>query len=202
MAFKEALEGLAKGARGPAPAFSKFDFVRTLELITRGPIGRASLSKELGLGEGSVRTLMDRLERAGLVRASKKGFFLTKEGEELWNELKSVLSKAALNGTELSLSKRNVMILIKGRERRVRNGMEQRDAAVKAGAEAAITLVVRGGKLMIPPDFERVKEDYPKAFEKVVGALSPEEGDAIVISCANTIKEAERGALAAAWTLL
>lgn len=204
MALKKKIERLAaEKAPGPSPAFSVFDLIRALELISAGPVGRGKLSRELGIGEGSARTLIRRLREAGLTATAKAGCSLTRSGEELWGSFKSAFPKKAFLGkNELTPAACSVAILARRGGGRVTAGMEQRDAAIAVGTRWVTTLVLRGGKLIIPTVSEDVERDYPKAFQQIVGALGPEEGDAVVVASADTPRKAEYGALAAVWTLL
>lgn len=202
---KEVLEKLSGGrAPGPLPTFNVLHAVKTLEILAReGIVGRFKLSQELDIGEGSVRTLLKRMKEAGLVQFSRSGCTLTSKGRDLWNEINSkIATKAEINKTEVTVGSHNVAILVRGAGSRVTSGVEQRDAAIKAGALGATTLVVRGGRLVIPMISEDVSKDFPEAYRQVMETLRPQEGDAIVIGSADEPKKAEYGALAAAWTLL
>jgi len=202
---KEVLEKLSGGrAPGPLPTFNVLHAVKTLEILAReGIVGRFKLSQELDIGEGSVRTLLKRMKEAGLVQFSRSGCALTSKGRDLWNEINSkIATKAEINKTEVTVGSHNVAILVRGAGNRVTSGIEQRDAAIKAGALGATTLVVRGGRLVIPMISEDVSKDFPEAYRQVMETLRPQEGDAIVIGSADEPRKAEYGALAAAWTLL
>jgi len=204
-AAKEVLERLSGGrAPGPLPTFNVLHAVKTLEILAReGIVGRFKLSQELDIGEGSVRTLLKRMKEAGLVQFSRSGCALTSKGRDLWNEINSkIATKAEINKTEVTVGSHNVAILVRGAGNRVTSGVEQRDAAIKAGALGATTLVVRGGRLVIPMISEDVSKDFPEAYRQVMETLRPQEGDAIVIGSADEPRKAEYGALAAAWTLL
>jgi ribosomal protein S25 len=52
-----------KIAPGPAPAFNEAHVVKALEMIDKyQTVGRIKLSKEMGLGEGTTRTLLKHLK--------------------------------------------------------------------------------------------------------------------------------------------
>ncbi len=174
-----------------------------MELIAQKPIGRNKLSKELLLGEGVTRTLIERLKSNGLVSIKKKGCVLSKKGKEYWDSLQAVFPKSVVLGkSRLTLGRFNAALIVKGSGHRVRRGMEQRDAALMAGAEGATTLVFKDGRLAIPPGNQDIDERYPKIHDKLVDSLKPEENDVIVIGCADTLRMAEYGAWAAAWSLI
>jgi predicted transcriptional regulator len=204
MSVKDFLSGLVlEKAPGPYPSFSIFDVIKVLEIIAEsGSIGRGKLSDELGLGEGATRTLLGRLTDAGLTVTMKSGCSLTERGKKIWGELKAILPrKVELEKNELTFAVYNVAVLVRHRGEGVGKGLEQRDAAVRAGAKGAITLIFKNGRLVLPAISEDLSKDFPIAFGQVAHSMEPKEDDAVIISGADQRKEAEYGALAAAWTI-
>jgi predicted transcriptional regulator len=204
VAFKQFLEKVTKEkAPGPSPTFSVFHIVRALELIAEKTIGRSRLAERLEVGEGAMRTLIGRLKDAGLIETSKSGCALTDKGLKLWREYKSIFNKKVeIEKNELALAKCNVAILIKNRGHKIKLGVEQRDAAVMAGAKGATTIIFRDGHLTIPSVSDTMTKDFPKAASQILGNFDLEENDVIIIGSADSLGKAEYGALAAAWTLL
>lgn len=205
MSFKDLLSELSsKKAPGPSPSFNVLDVIRLLRLLAEaGNIGRGKIAKTLGLGEGATRTMLSRLADAGLIETSKRGCSLTKKGEAFWKSIKEVLPKTVeVKSVGLGLAPKNVAVLVKGRAERVKSGIEQRDAAVSSGARGAITVVYKDGKIVIPGVNVELNKSYPAVFEEIMRLISPEEGDVIIISGADTLKEAEYGALAAALSIV
>jgi len=201
--FRELLEKITSvKAPGPSPTFSVFHILRAMELIYEREIGRSKLAEKLNVGEGSVRTIVARFKDAGLIKTSKAGCALTGKGSRLWKEYKSVFKKKMEIGkSELALANYSFAILIKNRGDKVKSGVEQRDAAVMAGAKAATTIVFKEDRLIIPSVSNNVGEDFPEAANLIIRHLEPEENDVIVIGSADTLGKAEYGTLAAAWTL-
>jgi len=203
--LKKFLESLLEEkAPGPYPSFSVYHLIKGLELVAKtGQVGRGKLAEELKIGEGATRTLIERLKSAHLISVSKKGCSLTEKGKKIWNEFESIFpQKNNLEKNELALADCNVAVQIRGGGDRVRTGVEQRDAAVIAGAKGAATLVFKGKKLVMPNVSEDVSQDFPIVFRQVKALLRLKENDAIVIGSADTWSRAEYGALAAAWTLI
>lgn len=204
MYLKQLLKELTgEKAPGPSPSFSVVHILKAFELIAERPIGRSKLSKELILGEGATRTLIERLKDYNLITVERAGCVFSKKGKKLWNSLRSAFPrKTVLERSGLTLATFNVAILVKGCVSKVRFGMEQRDAALMIGAKGATTLIFKDGRLTVPPEYRSVAADFPKIHRKLVDSLEPEEDDVIVIGSADTLEKAEYGALAAAWTLL
>lgn len=202
--FKRILEKVAgEKAPGPSPTFSVFHMLRAIELIAKKAIGRSKLAEELAVGEGAMRTMINRLKDAGLITTSKLGCSLTSKGLKLWNEYKTVFGrKVGIEKSELTLADYNFAILVKNRGHKVKSGMEQRDAAIMVGAMGATTIMFRAERLIIPSVSDNIAKDFPKAANQMVRLLQPEENDVIVVGGADSLIKAEYGALAAAWTLV
>jgi len=202
--FKRILEKITgEKVPGPSPTFSVFHMLRAIELIVNKAIGRSKLAEELGVGEGAMRTMINRLKDAGLITTSKLGCTLSSKGLKLWNEYRTVFRrKVGIGKTELTLADYNVAILVKHRGHKVKSGMEQRDAAIMVGAKGATTIMFKEERLVIPSVSDNMAKDFPKAANQMVRLLQPEENDVIVVGSADSLAKAEYGALAAAWTLV
>lgn len=203
--MKKHLESLLEEkALGPSASFSIFHLIKALELIAETKqIGRSKLSKELKIGEGTVRTLIKRLKNADLISTSNKGSSLTAKGEKIWRDVHARFpQKINLDKNELTLADCNVALQIRGGGSRLRGGLEQRDAAIIAGASSAITIVFEKQKLIIPTISKDVIQDFPNVFRQIAGHLKLKENDAVVIGSGDDWSQAEYGAWAAAWTLI
>jgi predicted transcriptional regulator len=202
--FKQLFEKItSEKTPGPSPTFSTIHMLLAIELIAEKAIGRNKLAENLKVGEGAVRTIIGRLKDTGLVATSRTGCFLTDKGLKLWKEYKLIFKKKVrITKNELAFADYNFAILIKNCGREASSGMEQRDAAIMAGAKSATTMLFKGGRLIIPSVSNNVAKDFPKAANQVIMLLEPEENDVIIIGSAETLEKAEYGTLAAAWTLL
>jgi len=189
----------AKLAPGRAPFFIEAHLVKALMTIDyEGSVGRVKLSKTLGLGEGTIRTLIRHLENEKLIKISKAGIALTSSGKKLTTDLKSRISKEIeIPRSSLTVGPFNVAILVKNAAYAIRGGVEQRDAAIKIGALGATTLIYRRGKLNMPLVEEDIFRDQPKTHEVMASKLKPQEDDVIIIGTANDKSTAELGAIAA-----
>ncbi len=189
---------------GPSPSFTEFHLSKALEVIgERGPIGRAKLSEELKMGEGATRTLINHLQKAELIKATKWGCLLTRKGRAIIEELESkLLMKANVPRSSIAVEAHNLGILVKDAGHKIRSGIEQRDAAIKAGASSATTTIFRNDKLSVPPVNQRVSRDWMDAAAQILQIFNPEENDVIIICGDDTEENAEKGVMAAAWTLI
>ena len=205
MSMKRFLESLMfEKAPGPSPSFSVFDVIKALETIAEaGSVGRGKLSERLKLGRGATRTLLARLAEAGLISTSRSGCSLTKKGKNLWRKIEEAIPRISEIGqNELTFAAYNVVVQVRGRGEKVGKGLEQRDAAVRTGAKGAITLIYKNEKLILPTITDDTAKSYPIAYQQITQLMDLKENDVAIIVCADNLKDAEYGALAAAWTII
>ena len=189
-----------KVAPGRPPAYTKAHALIGLELIGAGlGVGRQQLSRELRLGEGTIRTMVNRMRGLGLVDASRGGMSLTEEGRGVLEELNETTSTSEIPETPLTVSSKNYAVLVKGASASVSLGIEQRDAALIAGALGATTLIYDGENLLMPGTSEELD---PETSRLIIATLSPRQGDVIIIGSSGDWHLAELGAKAAALELL
>ncbi len=190
-------------AAGPTPSFTQLDLARAIEIIGSEHIGRNKLSARLGLGEGATRTLIDRLLEAQLIRISKLGCELTRNGQSILNELNAKLgAKRKVALSSVTVGDYNFGILVKGAANRIKSGIEQRDAAVRAGAKGAVTFVVKHGELVMPHSAGSTHRRQENVARTIKETFEPDENDVIIIAGGDSEQYAEEGAMAAAWVLI
>ncbi len=120
------------GAPGPMPYFQQYHLLMALLLIReKGYIGRKQLSRELSMGEGSIRSMLRRLTKAGLVRTERSGNVITPAGGEMLNDIG--IEMISIEGGESSVGTKDVAVIVPGKGNFVTDGFSQRDAAVRAG---------------------------------------------------------------------
>jgi len=90
-------------------------------------------------------------------------------------------------------------VLIRGAASKVKGGIEQRDAAIIAGATGATTLVLDDGGLRMPGMEEPLAESVRSL---IMEELGPSPGDAIIIGSSDEPILAEMAAKSAALKLL
>lgn len=197
--FSELLAEDVEAYRGPRRKFNSFHYYRALkEILDSGRTGRARISRAIGIGEGSTRTLLDQLEEHSLVRRNNAGIVLTEKGRSEISEFP--VSMAGVDETTLTTGPHSSIAVVRGGGRRVSNGIRQRDAAIKGGGAGAITMVIRGKRLLLPPDFKQVND--AAAVRVVFESLLGREGDAVIIGSGSGPIESEMATFFAALTLL
>jgi predicted transcriptional regulator len=205
MSLLEVIERvISKIAPGPAPSFNEAHVVKALELIgDRNNIGRIRLSRELGLGEGTTRTLLKHLKNEGIISSSRSGIVFSENGKKLFSELRTNLSASEeIPSSPLTLGACNIAVLVRNSAKAVGSGMEQRDVAIKSGASGATTLIFSSNKLSLPMGEENISESLPELHDQLVTQFSPKENDVIIVGCGENRSQAEVGAKMAALKLL
>ena len=205
MQLLEVIEKVAgKSAPGRTPTFTEAHILKALETLGVGePVGRIKLSEVLGLGEGETRTLVKHLRNEDVIKVSRTGIVLSKLGKKLISELRTKIRKEIeVPESSLTVGPHNVAVLIKKATNSVKYGLEQRDAAIKAGALGATTLVFINNRLAMPGISEDIFANIKSIHDMLIARLRPEEGDVIIIGSADDKRIAEFAAKTAALKLL
>jgi predicted transcriptional regulator len=194
----------SKIASGRAPSFIEVHVIKALETISAGEgVGRTKLSEVLGLGGGATRTLVKHLRNEGIIEVSRSGIVLSEFGEKVFSDLRSRISEEIeIPRSSLTIGSFNVAVLIRNAAVSVKHGVEQRDAAIKAGALGATTLVFSRNKLTMPRVREDIFQNIQPIYDTLISKLKPRENDVIIIGSANEKRATEFGAKTAALELL
>lgn len=171
------------------------DLVRLFLIISAEPRGRTSLMKELHLGEATVKTMLKYLRERGLVDQGTRGVYPTKKGLTTFSFSASFSDLREIDIPEFS--KAAVALVVKGAAGKVTSGIEQRDEGVKSGAKI-ITMIKKDGRLMLA-GVPHQEPPYTEAAEK---SLKTDNGDVVILSGADSLLDAERGAIAAGLSVI
>lgn len=171
-----------------------------------GPIGRYRLKNMLGLSEyeGIVKLMLSDLREKDCLLTSKGGSKLTAKGEKLLVQLLKaycIVDVKEFNPLELKTGPVTVGIQIRGKADKIRFGIEERDTAVRAGAQGAAVLTFENGALRLPPILRDVSLKYPKLVVKILEAYRLVDGDVVIFVSAENKWRALEGALAVAVSL-
>ena len=187
---------------GASHAFSKFDLIRMVYLLrAKDKVSRKEISEKLEIGEGSTRTLLGTLRKAGFVQVTIFGCELSKSGLREVNEIfENFEPIGQLDASELTFSKPAYCIIARSAVNKIASGVTQRDAALLAGASGATILIYSNTGFNFPQVSKNTRVDYFLTI--TLRARSEfEEGDVVILSFAEGPRERERGAWAAVSTL-
>jgi len=190
-------EYISESGTGPSPKFTYYHVWKSYDIIQQnGPIGRKTLSNALDIGEGSVRTILDKMLSLGDIRNTKKGSIITDRGrsrfENMGIEYKYIDSKIC---EALTIAGENFAVHARMMANFVETGIDQCSEAIKAGAEGATTLVFRKGTLQFPQDSEYPRKEYRVNLSKL---FDLRENDVLIISSGSTRENALKGGISAA----
>ncbi|MGA9941846.1 MAG: DUF4443 domain-containing protein [Nitrososphaeraceae archaeon] len=167
-----------------------FDMVhvfKTLQLIQEnGHVSREKLCKDLGLGEGTIKTLVRHLKMQNLIESTNAGTTMTKKGNSFFSGLlSSIPSEISLSKCAITLGKFNYAVLVKQMSSMIKDGIAQRDAAIRMGASGATTLLFKDNKFLIPQTYFDSLKDEHQLSEQMIKNLHPQDGDVIIIGSDN-----------------
>jgi len=171
---------------GNKPNFNDFDVIRCFLAASRN-ISRQRLVRELGLGEGTVRSLLGILKSKGIISSTRKGHSLTRKGEALAGRINCSLEIRKIK-TKIYKNTRQAAVLVRTK-RQVKISVGLRDIAIKNGADAA--LILSFDKKLYAPGMEINFPELERIFEF-------EKNNVLVVSFAKTQRDAENSALAVA----
>ena len=183
-----------------ALSFESAHVFKVLQIIhVNAKASRSLLSEEIGLGEGSIKTIVKHMKMSSLISTSKAGITLTSKGSTLYSKLNDAIpSEANIKECSITVGKDNHAILVKGLAKDVGSGIEQRDAAIKIGALGATTLVFRDNKLFTSDKSYDIPVKDQKLTALIIEKLKPENNDVIIIASADNKKTADLAAKRAA----
>ena len=187
-------------AFGPMFRFTDANVYYALYVLSDGKrIGRKKLAEEAGVGEGSMRRILDKFREWNFVQIKQTGISITKAGLVFLDQIPVRLIDVDLQGSVVGDFTQGVIVY--GASSKIVNGMQQRDAGIKAGAEGCTTIVIRDGKLMIPPDWN-MDEQTPELAYKIRKDTGITSDDIIIVGGGSSKIAAVEAVLNAAFELV
>ncbi len=181
---------------GPMFRFNDADVYWSLYVLSSGKrMGRKRLAEEIGVGEGSMRRILDTLKEWEFIEIKQTGITITKGGQSFLNQMPIRPVDVFIEGSVMGDFQQGVIVL--GGADKVNNGMEQRDAGIKVGGEGCTTIVIRDGALMIPPDWN-IDKEMPELAYTIRKETGMTQDDALIIGGGESKSIAVSAALTAA----
>ncbi|MBI1934986.1 hypothetical protein HYS31_00960 [Candidatus Woesearchaeota archaeon] len=175
---------------GNIPNFTKIDVLRCFLRLEKN-MGRQELARELELGEGTVRTILEELKSKNLLDSTKKGHFLSRKGQDALKKMLDAISHPKLLEAEnLYPEYRKIGVLVK-KASNIQGLYKLRDIAVRNGADGAIILKF-DGRLYAP------ESDFEQDYKEIEGQFDFKDNDTLIIAFSNARRQAENGALSIA----
>lgn len=170
---------------GPKPSFSNLEVGLAFLTLGEGK-SRASLTKELGVGEGAMRSILDALKQEGLIMSTNQGHAYSEKGNEILSKIRSLITGPLRVCTQFYPQSVQAAFVIKGRGEL---SWHARDVAIAHGAEAALVLTMKD-RLMA----SGLDEDFSTLQQQ----LQLRSGDSVIVAVASDTAIASKAALASA----
>ncbi|MCL2148334.1 MAG: hypothetical protein FWH47_03235 [Methanomassiliicoccaceae archaeon] len=185
---------------GPMFRFNDASIYWALHLLSDGRrVGRKKLAEVVGIGEGSMRRIIDTLKERNLILVKQTGITITKAGQAFLSQIPIRVVDVELG--ESAVGEYSQGVLVMGVAEKVHNGMQQRDAGIKVGATGCTTVVIRDGTLMIPPDWN-IDEKNPDLAYRIRKGTGITQNDVIIVGSADKRHLAVEAAINAAFELI
>ena len=184
---------------GPMFRFTDANVYWALYVLSDGKrMGRKRLSEEIGVGEGSMRRILETLRQWDMITIKQTGITITRSGLGFLSEIP--IKVVDIDLKDSIVGDYSQAVVVYGVGKKIENGMQQRDAGIKVGATGCTTLVIRNGVLMIPPDWN-MDEKKPEVAARVREVTNITENDAIIVGSGYDQHTAVVAALTAAFEL-
>ena len=175
---------------GNIPNFTKIDVLRCFLRFNKD-MGRQELARELEIGEGTVRTILETLKSKKFLDSTKKGHFLSKKGYRILRQIYGSISMPKyLTMENIYPGSKKIGVLVRDAPN-LKELYKLRDIAVKNGADGAI--ILKFDKKLYAPESDN--EGNYIGLEK---SFNFKANDILIIAFSNKNKDAENGALAIA----
>jgi len=207
------------------PTFDYVHIILSLFIFGENPegIGRYRLKDELQIGSGTAKSLVKKLKDVSEFivvpdEGERKGHILTAKGHKFFAKIKKkipLLEKADITYLkDIIIEPENVnpyFCLVKNATKKIKNGIEQRDAAIKVNGSGATCLVYNGKDMIFPSKFvnnnsEEKKKINQKTLKYFTSKIEKakvlfEKDDVIIIGLGESPQISRLAALNAALTL-
>ncbi len=185
---------------GPMFRFTDASVYWALHVLSDGRrMGRKRLSELVGVGEGSMRRILNTLKERDMITIKQTGITITKIGQDYLEKIP--IRVIELNPRSLVLGDYTQAVVVKGGAEKIGNGLQQRDAGIRAGSRGCTTIIRQDGKILLPPDWS-IDENNPEVAADIRAMETVADGDAIIIGGADDPFVAINAALTAAFEIV
>ncbi len=168
---------------GAKPSFSDLDVALTF-LLMESSKSRIALTKQVGVGEGAMRSILDALKDKDLLVSTNQGHEYSAKGADLRAKLHAAMSGPLRVCTQFYPESAQMAIVIKGAGEL---SWHARDCAIANGAQAALVLSMKDRLIASGLD-----EDFSNLAEQT----QAKKGDAVIVAVAKEPVVATKAALA------
>ena len=171
-----------------------------LEMVSRNHgMSRRELSRSLGLGEGSIRTLVEKLKESDLLCVKQTGITIRPQGSEILRSLG--MRTVEISVGEYVMGEHQFGAIVNDSSEKVFNGIDQRNIVIRAGGEGCTTWVNRDGRTIMLPDWDVDVHD-PSLSKTIRDNAKMGDGDVLIVAGGDTERIAMISAVTAALDLV
>ncbi|MHA1917176.1 MAG: DUF4443 domain-containing protein [Candidatus Ranarchaeia archaeon] len=179
---------LLRGEKGPRAQYSEIHAILVLYHIKQNQIlGRYQIQKILNLKDSSTRTLLSHLKKGKYISSIKnQGHILTPKGKRFIEKIQEkIIGIHNIELENLSFGKYQILLHFRGKLQKKLRGIEERDIAIKAGANGSVTIrITQKGMNILETDIE-FKKNYPKDYDRINEVIKTKIGDVLFICSAD-----------------
>ncbi len=165
-------------------------------------IGRYRIRKEINLGEGSIKTLLNRLKEENIIKVDKnrqKGHIITEIGKKIFQDLEKLISfPQELENKENKFVVGKIAYYSIVNQQYIKSNfgssIEQRDEAIKIGGTGATCLTYDG--------FQKFEFSDGISIDLPIEKKRLKKGDILIIGAGNSKSDAILATYAAAISIL
>ncbi len=180
--------------------FTDADAFLLLEMVSRNHgMSRRELSRSLGLGEGSVRTLVEKLKESDLLCVKQTGITIRPQGSEILRSLG--MRTVEISVGEYVMGDHQFGAIVNDSSEKVFNGIDQRNIVIRAGGEGCTTWINRDGRTIMLPDWDVDIHD-PSLSKTIRDNAKMGDGDVLIVAGGDTERVAMISAVTAALDLV
>ena len=180
--------------------FTDADAFLLLEMVSKNHgMSRRELSRSLGLGEGSVRTLVEKLKESDLLCVKQTGITIRPQGSEILRSLG--MRTVEISVGEYVMGEHQFGAIVNDSSEKVFNGIDQRNIVIRAGGEGCTTWVNRDGRTIMLPDWDVDIHD-PSLSKTIRDNAKMGDGDVLIVAGGDTERVAMISAVTAALDLV
>ncbi len=175
------LKDFKRNKYGPIQMFSEYDILRTIWRLDRKK-GRARLCSELGIGEGSTRTILLYLKVQKAINETYRGHELTEKGVKIRDSLKrTVKGIRYFDGNQLTYGKEGVGAVIRKSFQDFSQIREAMNIAVRQGSYGSTFLICCNGRISLIGLDSKTNKKFQKELFYFREMFSPEENETVVL---------------------
>ena len=172
--------------------FCEYDIFRVfLRIGEKNKLDRKSLVEICDIGEGSIRTILNILEKRNIIEKRKNGNMLKKRGRTYFQKIRRIIT--SIKKVKYDIFKDNLhclgCVVRRYEKNKIKSLYKARDYAIRAGCYSAMVLIRTDSHIKIPYVRKWNFDELKKEFET-------NKGDLIVLASSEKIRIAENGIIA------